>query len=124
MGYLPIFLYLASFVFLFLLVVNNSIKNKRKQFEATLAEVAARLKGYAANGAGTGILSEAKSLEEADQQYQTLRASIAQDPAHSAWLTQTKMALGRLKQQQYWYNNLIKSMPYSIVAKLFGHKAL
>lgn len=123
MGYLPIFLYLASFTFLFLLVVNNNIKNKKKQYQMALEDLALRLKDYAAKDSSMNIASEPTGLEELEQQYQKIKSGT--DPADrqgTAHLTQIKRMLGRIKQQQYWYNNMVKTKPYSFVAKLFGHR--
>lgn len=125
MGYLPIFLYLASFIFLFLLVVNNSIKNKKKQYQLALEDLALRLKVYGAKNPGTGITSEAANLEEVEQEYQKLKADTdTADVEATAQLNQIKLTLGRIRQQQYWYNNLVKTKPYSFVATMFGHKPL
>lgn len=125
MGYLPIFLYLASFIFLFLLVVNNSIKNKKKQYQAALDDLAVRLQGYAGKTPGVNISAQAVTIEEAERQYQQLKSSAdAAGQERTAQLSQLKLTLGRVKQQQYWYNNLVKTKPYSFVAKLFGHKSL
>lgn len=125
MGYLPIFLYLASFIFLFLLVVNNSIKSKRKQYQAALDDLAVRLQGHAGKAVGGDIGAPATTIEQAEQQYQQLKASDNPDkPQEVASLNQLKLALGRVRQQQYWYNNMVKTKPYSFVAKLFGHGAI
>lgn len=125
MGYLPIFLYLASFIFLFLLVVNNSIKNKKKQYQTLLEELSARLKTYSGRFAGGGILAEGATLEEIEQQYYLLKSNTDQsDRETSTHLNQIKLTLGRVKQQQYWYNDMINTKPYSFVARLFGHKSL
>jgi hypothetical protein len=121
MGYLPIFLYLASFIFLFILVVNNSIKSKRKQYQAALDDLAVRLQGHAEKAAGRNIGATATTIEQAEQQYQQLKASANPgEPQEVASLNQLKFALGRVRQQQYWYNNMVKTKPYSFVAQLFG----
>jgi hypothetical protein len=124
MGYLPIFLYLASFIFLFLLVVNNSIKNKKKQYHTALEDLVTKMKGHATKASGRPIAVDA-TLEEVELQYQTLKSSAdPSDREGMAHLNQIKLTLGRVRQQQYWYNNMVKTKPYSFVAKLFGHKSL
>ena len=124
MGYLPIFLYLASFIFLFLLVVNNSIKNKKKQYHTALEDLVTKMRGHPTKASGRPIAVEA-TLEEVEQEYQTLKSSTdPSDREGMAHLNQIKLTLGRVKQQQYWYNNMVKTKPYSFVAKLFGHKSL
>lgn len=125
MGYLPIFLYLASFIFLFLLVVNNSIKNKKKHYRTSLEELSARLETYSDRFSGGAQMAETASLEEIEQQYHRLKSNIDQsDREASTHLNQIKLTLGRVRQQQYWYNNMVKTRPYSFVAKLFGHRSL
>lgn len=125
MGYLPIFLYLASFIFLFLLVVNNSIKSKRKQYQASLDDLASRLQGYAVKDAGENLVAPAVTLEQAEHQIQELKTKSNPDKQEeAAYLAQLRLALGRVKQQQYWYNNMVRTKPYSFVARIFGHKPL
>ena len=125
MGYLPIFLYLASFIFLFLVVVSNSIKNKKKQYHTSLEELSARLKAYSDRHSDGVLTVEAKTLEEAEQQYDRLKSHAdPSDQLASTPLNKIKHSLGRVRQQQYWYNNMIKTKPYSFVASLFGHKPL
>ena len=124
MGYLPIFLYLASFIFLFLLVVNNSIKSKKKQYHTALDDLAVRLQGYAGKTAGGNTAAPAVTLEQAELQYQQLKASAGHEKQAVAQLNQLKLALGRVRQQQYWYNNMVRTKPYSFVARLFGHRPL
>ena len=125
MGYLPIFLYLASFIFLFLLVVNNSIKSKRKQYQASLDDLSSRLQGYAVRAAGAHVIAPAVTLEQAEHRFQELKSmSDPYNQEEAASLTQLRLALGRVKQQQYWYNNMVRTKPYSFVARIFGHKPL
>ena len=125
MGYLPIFLYLASFIFLFLVVVSNSIKNKKKQYHTSLDELSARLKAYSDRQSDEALMVEANTIEEAEQQYYQLKSDTdPSDRVASAPLNKIKHSIGRVKQQQYWYNNMIKTKPYSFVANLFGHKPL
>lgn len=125
MGYLPIFLYLASFIFLFLLVVSNSLKNKRKQYQVALEELALRVKAYGPKNPDPHSTADTVTLEEVEQEYQQLKAHTgAADGKTATQLNQIKLAMGRVRQQQYWYNNMLKTKPYSLVAKLFGHKPL
>lgn len=125
MGYLPIFLYLASFIFLFLLVVSNSLKNKRKQYQVALEELSLRLKAYGPKNPDPHITADTVTLEEVEQEYQQLKAGTgAADGKTATQLNQIKLAMGRVRQQQYWYNNMLKTKPYSLVAKLFGYKPL
>jgi|SRR5690606_6482445 len=125
MGYLPIFLYVASFIFLFLLVVNNSIKSKRKQYQASLDDLATRFQGYPVKATAANTATPAFSLEQAERQLQELKAkSDPEKQEEAAYLAQLRLALGRVRQQQYWYNNMVRTKPYSFVAKIFGHRTL
>lgn len=120
MGYLPIFLYLASFVFLFLIVVNNSMKTKKIRFQKSLESLAEGLQEHSGK-----LKPEINSLADAEQYYLQMKLDWNQsEEDHTDHITAIKPLFMRVRQQQYFYNNLIKTKPYSFVAKMFGHHAI
>ncbi len=120
MGYLPIFLYLASFIFLFVLVITNTLKSKRSRYYQALEKVVDQLENVEKKELGKQPLTNRKDLEEIEKHYQTLKASADKDVL--AYLNNTvKPSLLQAKMQQYWYNNLVSKAPYSFVAKIMGH---
>lgn len=120
MGYLPIFLYLASFIFLFVLVINNSLKSKKSRYYQSLDTLIDRLKSLEKKAPANQTALENKDLEEIEQYYYALKSTA--DPDLLNRLNGTiKPDLARAKMQLYWYNNLVRQRPYSFVAKIMGH---
>src|SRR5690606_7988591 len=109
MGYFPIFLYLAGFLLLFIMVVSNHFVIKKKQYLRSLEELVARLQEL--NGSGTFFV-EPGSLEEVERHYQSLKVDADQE--RLSYLNRTvKPLLAKTKLQLYWYNKLILTKPYS-----------
>ncbi|HLW20652.1 MAG TPA: hypothetical protein VKX33_10025 [Cyclobacteriaceae bacterium] len=123
MGYIPIFLYLGSFVFLFVMVVNNSIKSKKKQYRQSLAELAEVLKNNSRQFPTMAPLAHPVTLEEAERYYLALK-DLAGEEKQQLISQRVRPVLGRTRQRQHWYNNMLKTKPYSMVAGLFGHSPL
>lgn len=123
MGYVPIFLYLGSFILLFVLVVNVSIKNKKKLYQTSLEDLFNQLKDFSTHFSETESILEVSDFEGAESFYLSLRLGSDKEKLH--WLTQKiKPLMGRTRQQKYWYNNLLQTKPYSFVAWLFGHRPI
>ena|SRR5690554_3546006 len=123
MGYIPIFLYLGSFVFLFVMVVNNSIKSKKKQYKQSMDELAEVLKTNSRQFTTMASLALPESLEEAERYYLALK-EVANEEKQQSISQRVRPVLGRTRQRQHWYNNMLKTKPYSFVAGLFGHSPL
>ena len=105
MGFIPIFLTLGGFVMLFIFVVDNSIKNKRKTFEDKffmLKDLLAVTDQMPANRPNL-VLLEQKYLEHDVE----TRKSF-------------KPVLSEAKLHLYQYNRLVSQKPYSFVAKITG----
>jgi hypothetical protein len=123
MGFIPIFLYLASFIFLFVMVVFNSIKNKKKLYLKALENLVARLKEVEDGLQGQKIPLEELSLPEIENYFWTLKSGS--DSQKQEILNQKiKPSLSQAKLHLYWYNNLIKTKPYSFVAKIMGYSPI
>lgn len=126
MGYLPIFLYLFSFIFLFALVVVNNIKNKKSQYRKAADDLVTGLKAYSKSlSGGKGIPPELSDLQDAEQYYLSLRSvSDQSDHINADRLKELGLLLRRTKLQQHWYNDMVTTKPYSFVARLFGHQPI
>jgi len=119
MGYLPIFLYLASFIFLFVLVINNSLKSKKSQYYRALGTLVEQLEVIDKKETGKQPVLN-KDLGEIEKHYHALKSSADTDFLDRLNGT-IKPGLARAKMQLYWYNNLVRKRPYSFVAKIMGH---
>ncbi|WP_143961767.1 hypothetical protein [Litoribacter populi] len=109
MGFIPIFLTLAGFIFLFFMVVENSLKNKQKAFEEQFY-----------------LLKEQLAIKEP---MKPTRANLVS--MEDLYLKQEKDRRGEAKQYLsqsklflYQYNRLLKKKPYSFVAKISGRQSI
>ncbi|WP_200976170.1 hypothetical protein [Echinicola sp. 20G] len=107
MGFVPIFLTLGGFIFLFVLVVNHSIKSKKEQYKAALAHLSSLLPNNKAS-------EDTPSLEK-------LASLIDKDKDKSSEILSS---FGKAKLLRHQYNELIKKSPYSFVAKVSGHNPI
>src|SRR5690606_35334250 len=108
MGYIPIFLYLGSFVFLFVMVVNNRTKSKKKQYQQSLDNLVDVLKYNGRHFPEVGSTALPTNLEEAERYYAALK-EMADEENQRLIYERVRPVLGRTRQQQYWYNNMIKT---------------
>jgi len=109
MGFIPIFLTLGGFIFLFIIVVSTSIKNKKKEFDMSFERLRASLdirEDLEANRANLTRL-ENQYLQKNEEDRKILKAE----------LSQTKLYL-------FQYNRLLKKKPYSFVATLTGNQPI
>ncbi len=119
MGYFPIFLYLAGFLLLFIMVVSNHLVNKKKQYLRSLEELAVRLQELHSK---TNFTTP-NSLAEAERYYQSLKASADNELLN--YINQSvKPLITKARLQLHWYNKLIMTRPYSFVARITGHSAI
>ncbi|GGZ27083.1 hypothetical protein GCM10007049_19820 [Echinicola pacifica] len=104
MGFVPIFVTLGGFIFLFFMVVNKSITRKKLQYKSTLESLSQTL-GSSDNTLNLDAISK----------------SLASHPQSS---TETQHLHGKAKLYRHQYNQLIETMPYKIVAKIAGHELI
>src|SRR5690554_83480 len=103
MGYLPIFLYLAGFILLFMLVVTNSFKSKKAQYFTALEELSERLGMFDPKVLGATPPPGEVSLHDLEEHYLSVRSSITSEQL--ALLEKSvKPMLGKAKLRLYWYN--------------------
>lgn len=109
MGFIPIFVTLGGFVFLFIMVVSSSIKNKKLQFNQSFDLLKAQL-------------SINEDLAATKDNLYTLEKLYKEKKQNEA--TQSKAALAQAKLHLFQYNNILKKKPYSFVANLTGHQPI
>lgn len=109
MGFIPIFLTLGGFIFLFIIVVSTSIKNKKKEFEKSFDSLKESLgiKNYLNADRENLSYLEGLHLHKMEAERQT-----------------SKVALSQTKLYLFQYNRLLKKKPYSFVATLTGHQPI
>lgn len=120
MGYVPIFLYLGGFVFLFVLVVANNIKNKRMLYQKSFDLLVSNLKEITGAAASKQSGWENKNLAEIERFYQSLKVNADEDLL-SLLKQKVRPSLAQAKLHLYWYNKLVRQKPYSFVARLIGY---
>ena len=123
MGFIPIFLYLGSFIFLFILVVANHIKNKRILYQKSLDLLVSNLKEFGDPSAGIEPGLENLNLIQLEGYYQSLKAKGDGDLIKHL-KEKVKPILAQAKLNRYWYNKLIKQKPYYFVARLIGYSPI
>lgn len=123
MGYIPIFLYLGSFIFLFILVVANNIKNKRNLYQDSVDLLVSKLRefGYPSEAGEYGLGN--LNLVQLEEFYQSLKANGNKDIIRDLNL-HVKPNLAQAKINRYWYNKLIQQKPYYYVARLIGYSPI
>lgn len=123
MGYLPIFLYLAGFILLFMLVVTNSFKSKKALYVKALEELHEHLRAFDPDGGHPANLEGEFSLRDLEKHYSSLRSNISGDQL-SVLEESVKPMLGKAKLRLYWYNRLVQKKPYSFVAGIMGYSTI
>lgn len=109
MGFIPIFVTLGGFVFLFIIVVSTSIKNKRLQFQQSFEHL-------------KNLLTVNEDLPATRENLSTLEKVYLQNK--QADPSQSKIALAQAKLHLYQYNTILKKKPYSFVAAMIGHQPI
>lgn len=123
MGFIPIFLYLGSFIFLFILVVANNIKNKRILYQNSLDLLVSNLKELEDPSVVNKLGLENLNLMQLEGFYQSLKANGNKDLIRHLD-KKIKPNLAQAKLNRYWYNKLIKQKPYYFVARLLGYSPI
>lgn len=123
MGFVPIFITLGGFVFLFVMVVHINLKRKKKEYFALLQELALLNVGIA----GKLGVEEQPPLNAslASQEFylrHLMKRSVGDKKLEAFTLAMQK--LSESKRLKYQYHSLMKTKPYSFVAKLMGHNSI
>lgn len=109
MGFIPIFLTLGGFIFLFIIVVSTSIKNKKKDFEMSFEQLKGSLH------VNENLRADRENLNYLENLYLQKK---------EAGKTEAKTALSQSKLHLFQYNRLLGKRPYSFVAMLIGYQAI
>ncbi|AWW31734.1 hypothetical protein DN752_17240 [Echinicola strongylocentroti] len=105
MGFIPILLTLTSFILLFGMVVNHSIAQKKEQYKAAVSNLRQQL----------------AACSKTEVNLDNIQAAIeSQFESGHPERKKIKTQLGQAKLLKHQYNELIKTTPYSIVAKITG----
>lgn len=121
MGFLPIFLYIGGFLFLFIIVVANSFKSKKEQYRHDVKNLVALLDELYPQS-GTAPL-EKGNLKEVEKYLQSLKLNT--DKGRSTELDHRIMPyLAQAKMHLHWYNKMVRTKPYSFVATMLGYKPI
>ncbi len=115
MGFIPIFITLGGFVFLFVMVVHQHFKRKNRAFFKLLNDLHQLL--YS----GKNPDSPAPSLKSLEHHYQVMRQS-GQAPVEL--LDQASYLIKEAKLLRHQYHELLHTKPYSFVAQVMGHSAI
>ncbi|WP_186756305.1 hypothetical protein [Echinicola salinicaeni] len=110
MGFIPILLTFGGFVFLFALVVTQSIKAKKEQYKTALLQLAGLLK--------LEVTDQDLKIEEVEAEIKKTNSLDEQENKS------VKILLGKAKLLRHQYNELIITKPYSFVAKSLGYHAI
>ena len=119
MGYIPLFLTLGGFVFLFLMVVHQSFLSKKKSMEKNLQLTVEGLKLMGKNFSKPVSLN-ADGLEALEKFYLETKASLEKEQSEK-FDAIVKRHFQSFKLEKAQYNKLVEQKPYSFAAKLYGH---
>ncbi|GGF17018.1 hypothetical protein [Echinicola rosea] len=110
MGFIPILLTLAGFILLFGMVVSYSINQKKEQYKTALLTLQKNL--------GVKPSHDTMEIVMLEKEIQGLLDTDHPD-TNSA-----KRQIGHIKLLKHQYNQLIQTKPYSLIAKLTGHRPI
>ncbi|WP_439481689.1 hypothetical protein [Cyclobacterium plantarum] len=124
MGFIPIFISLGGFVFLFVILVHYNLLQKRKNMQTALQHIAGLM-----DNLGMDKTDEPQNsfpvidLSKTERLFREMRNSqgTANGPESTKLLEEKILQAKRIR---YEYNKLIKTKPYSFVAKLLGHREI
>lgn len=113
MGFIPIFITLGGFVFLFVMLVNHNLNQKKKSYYAKRTELNEVLGAINSSGSFTNELD----LAQMERAYLDLKATAID----STSLQRVKGLVVDMRRIKFQYQNLKDTKPYYYVGKLFGH---
>ena len=114
MGFIPIFLTLGGAVMLFIMVIHQSLKSKKKQFE-TLCDVT----WEGLSQVNPEASDKTPSFERINSLYKKTKSELKDDQL-GFYNAQIKKPIQEAKLIRIHYNNIIAKRPYSFVAKIFN----
>ncbi len=123
MGFLPIFLTLGAFVFLFAMVVHRNFQKKKKDYFTFLDQYNLLMSDLKDQHHSGFRQMEGWSLEEVEASLQLQKDPEAKN-ASLEKLSNAKHYLREAKRIRYQYQNLLQTKPYSFVGKLMGHRPI
>lgn len=124
MGFIPIFITLGGFVFLFVAVVHQNFLKKRKEYQTNFEEFTGILHQLHIKLNAPLAVPKDKNLEHYEKYYYELKnlAGIDAHTEHLSGLAKSKLIGCRRARHQY--DNLLTTKPYSFVASIMGHKPI
>jgi hypothetical protein len=123
MGFIPIFLTLGAFIFLFVMVVHQNLKQKKLLLEAGLISISSLLNGMLGKDKTETKPLEVMTIKDSEE----LLQSIVEKEESSKIQPQIgtiHQKLNEVKRIRRDYNKLIKTKPYYFVALLMGHQII
>lgn len=119
MGFIPIFITLGGFVFLFVMLVNYNLNSKKKTYFNQLESLKKKLKEtYPAIPVGDNLQLKALELRFREINNQaTPTIDLAAKAKINSQFAACKMA-------RFQYQQLRETKPYFFVASIFGHAAI
>lgn len=123
MGFIPIFITLGGFVFLFVMLVHQNLKQKKNKIKHELAIISSKFKSIPNLDKNSLAGLDGHTIEEAINILKTLVA-MGNSIELQSQASDIRKRLGEAKRIRYEYNKLIDTKPYSFAAKLTGHQAL
>jgi hypothetical protein len=124
MGFIPIFITLGAFVFLFIAIVHQNFQKKKKEFQTNLDEFIGLTTRLHRELDAPDLLPEDKNLENFERHYYGLKKLPEFDSRHESLTLSVKSKLVACKKARYQYQSLLTKKPYSMVASIMGHKAI
>ncbi len=122
MGFIPIIVTMSGAIMLFFMVVNYHLKAKKSQIIQLKGDVISKIDQLGnPSGQTPGIVFEAEQTFE--EKYIGAKKSIHE--SHSRFFkNEVKAPYLKAKLLTVQYNTLVKTKPYSFVAKILGHHPL
>ncbi len=118
MGFIPIFLTLGGSAILFIMVVRQSMMNKKLLFEELMNKISESLPNFLVSQN-----SIKPTLESVKEGISKCKSQI-KEQEKVVFENQILYPLRQAKLVRMQYNNLIKKRPYSFVAFIFNYKAI
>jgi hypothetical protein len=123
MGFIPIFLTLGAFIFLFAIVVHQNLKQKKLLLKAELTNIFSLFNGILEKDKTEPHIPEVMTIKVAEE----LLKSVSKKEENAKFQQQISIIhqkLNEAKRIRLDYNKLIKTKPYYFVAVLMGHQRI
>jgi len=122
MGFIPIFITLGGFVFLFVMLVHQNLKQKKNKIRHELSLISSELNSIS-NQINKVSGQKVYSIEEAITTLQKI-GGMSNSVEFQSLASGIRQKLGELKRLRFEHNKLIETKPYSFAAKITGHQPL